>query len=688
MRGQRETIGLQFPVTKADRGLSMGKDFRGQDLRGRSFRGEDLSYADFSDARLGSNDFTGATLTGAKFCRARFGLSRKMWVGGLVLHLMGGVLAGMTAVFSMLFLVAVVQSNLIYLGIHNVYVTGTTISLILFAGFIGWLGIQRNRFDYLLWIILSIVAMAGTESVTTFRGSTFTIAGGVVAAIAALLAIVIAAAVSIATAAVAATVTTVVGATAISKTILIVGVVSSLEAMTISAFFLTYGFYAGFRATRHEEPQLSLLRRARLAIGSFGASRFNGILTEVDFTDADVKHVNFSAAQLIDCTFHGTKNLHLAQTKNTLLAPRKVRELLTSGRSDDHNFANLNLSGANFACMDLHGFDFSRANLSHADFSGCNLSSANLSAVTAITAKFNRATLTDANIQNWNIDARTELAEIICTRVFLGPKQTDPNPPQGEFLPGEFSKLYQQVADTVDFILHSPAELAAFIKAVDKLKKHGGEAIYVQNIERKEESIVVKLKAPDGFDRDQIYHDVRQEFAVQLAQLETAKTYLTAERDKLEAKLGKSQDVLNALLEKMMDRPSNVIHTLENNMTVKRQSIGNISNRDGVINLGDGAKINNKITLAAPEQAQLTALLEQLAQLLQASSLPQDDRTYALKQVDTMRAEVAQSSEPEPGKIQRALNVVQGIVGNLEGLTETGSKIGEVAGRIGEVLGF
>ncbi len=81
-------------------------------------------------------------------------------------------------------------------------------------------------------------------------------------------------------------------------------------------------------------------------------------------------------------------------------------------------------------------------------------------------------------------------------------------------------------------------------------------------------------------------------------------------------------------------------------------------------------------------------MLEQLAQLLQASSLPQDDRTYALKQVDTMRAEVAQSSEPEPGKIQRALNVVQGIVGNLEGLTETGSKIGEVAGKIGEVLGF
>jgi Pentapeptide repeats (8 copies) len=699
----------------------MHEDFKGQDLRGRSFRGLDLSYADFSDARLGSNDFTGATLTGAKFCRARFGLSRKAWAGGFVLQLVVGGLAGLLAAVGASAFFARTESILKFLQITTIAaVFGTTIGLALFFGGVGWVAVQRNRLDYLHWLTAVILA-AGTAvtmvsplnlNLVLAAEAAVTTIGPLAEAVAIAAVVVVIVAVAVAgagtqvgTVAVAVAMAITIDlavievgapgrngttALALASAVARVGAVAGAAAVALAALLSAYGFYLGHRAIRREESQLSLLRRAHLAFASTGASRFTSTLTNVDFTDADVKHVNFSAAQLIDCTFHNTKNLHLAQTKNTLLAPHKVRELLSSRRSDDHDFTNLNLTGANFAGMGLRGFDFAHANLSHADFSGCDLSQANLSAVTAVSAKFNRATLTDANIQNWNIDARTELADIICTRVFLGPNQTDPNPPVGEFLPGEFSKLYQQVADTVDFILHSPAELAAFIRAVDHLKSHGGEDIYVQNIERKEEAIVVKLKAPEGFDRDQIYKDVRQEFVVQLTQLETAKTYLTEERDKLETKLNKNQDVLNSLLEKMVARPSTVIHTLENHMTDKSQTIGNITNRDGVINLGNDNKISNKvsITLAPPEQAQLKALLDQLDQILKASAMPADDRDYALKQVDGMRDVMEQNDQPDPGKIQRALNVVQGIVGNLEGLTETGTRIGEVAGKIGGILGF
>jgi uncharacterized protein YjbI with pentapeptide repeats len=655
----------------------MHENFKGQDLRGRSFRGQDLSYADFSDARLGSNDFTGATLTGAKFCRARFGLSRKAWVGGIVLQMMGGSVAGvLTGVAVSLFFVL---THAIFKGfrITNMAAeSGTMIGLILLIEIIAWSAIQHNRFDYLLWLLMVIIAGAGAGIGAGVGAGVGTIAIGVAGA----LAVGIAVAGAVAGAMAGAVPVAVALVFALPLALSMVGAdveAASLSVSVSNVLFLAYSFYLSHRATRREEPQLSLLRRARLATGSVGASRFTGTLTNVDFTDADVKHANFSAAQLIACTWHGTKNLHLAQTKNTLLAPRKVRELLSSGRSADHDFSNLNLTGASFAGMDLRGFDFAHANLSHADFSGCDLSQANLCAVTAVAAKFNRAPLTDACIQNWNIDARTELADIICTRVFLGPNQTDQNPPEGGFLPGEFSKLYQQVADTVDFILHSPAELAAFIKAVDHLKSHGGEDIYVQNIERKEESIVVKLKAPEGFDRDQIFKEARQEFALQLAKAETTVTLLS-----------NHNDLLNSLLNAMVSRPINLIQQMENHMTDKSITTGDISNRDGVVNLGNHNKISNKITLAPPEQAQLKALLDQLDQILKSSAMPTGDRDYALKQVDGMREVAAQDEPVEPGKIQRALNVVQGIVGNLDGLTQTASQIGEVAGKIGGVLGF
>ena len=142
----------------------------------------------------------------------------------------------------------------------------------------------------------------------------------------------------------------------------------------------------------------------------------------------------------------------------------------------------------------------------------------------------------------------------------------------------------------------------------------------------------------------------------------------------------------------MVNRPINITQQLESHMNDKRQSIGNISNGDGVITVGNDNKIGNKINksapLAPPELAQLKALLDQIDQILKASTIPADDRAYALKQVGGMRDAVEQSAEPEPAKIQNALNVVQGIVGNLDGLTQTATQIGEVAGKIGGILGF
>ncbi len=115
-----------------------------------------------------------------------------------------------------------------------------------------------------------------------------------------------------------------------------------------------------------------------------------------------------------------------------------------------------------------------------------------------------------------------------------------------------------------------------------------------------------------------------------MAKAETAVTLLTENRD-----------FLYPLLKDLANRPINITQQLESNMNDNRQSIGNISNVDGVITVGNDNKIVNKINksaaLAPPELAQLKALLDQLDQTIKASAIPADDRAYALKQVSGMR---------------------------------------------------
>ncbi len=319
----------------------MGKDFSGQDLRGKSFKGQDLRGADFSDAKLGGVDFSGADLSGAKFCRAQMGKSGKgLIVVAGVMQLFVGVVAGFLNLFGMVLLVLLFEAALKGAGLSvTAHILEITAIFALLSSFVIWLAVQRQRFDYLAWLFLTIVACAlplvGADAATSAfwnmiasaighsLGATIcaAVAGGGALAVAGGVAPAVAGGVAL------------MGALAISRASKITG--TGGVALAVAAIiFIRLGVILGRRAIQKEEPQLSLLRRLQLTIRCINATNFTAAnLSATNFSGANLQHARFTGAKLQGCIWQDAQNLHLAQTRNTLPAPRQVRVLLTTGNS-------------------------------------------------------------------------------------------------------------------------------------------------------------------------------------------------------------------------------------------------------------------------------------------------------------------------------------------------------------------
>jgi uncharacterized protein YjbI with pentapeptide repeats len=262
----------------------------------------------------------------------------------------------------------------------------------------------------------------------------------------------------------------------------------------------------------------------------------------VDFSNTDLKYTRFKNAKFHNCNFHQTQNHHLALTENTPLEPRRVRDLVIDGIITDKNFATL----------DLRGLDFSHLNLQNFDFSHANLSGANLS----------HTQLTGATLEGWNIDTETRLDDIDCRYYYYlenGAKKR--MPPEGEeYGAGEFTRIFQKIANTIDFIAHNEMELAAIKLSVEQVRvESGNDDIRVQAIEEKDGFIVVKVTVPKTEDRGVLYHEVnvlKQDYEakiqglmaekhIQIGTIETLKEQLKEQRDDFLAAI-KEGKIINA----------------------------------------------------------------------------------------------------------------------------------------------
>lgn len=339
------------------------------------------------------------------------------------------------------------------------------------------------------------------------------------------------------------------------------------------------------------------------------------------------------------------------------------------------NFSDLDLQGLSFSGLKLFGVNFFRTNLSDVDFCDCDLRETNFSEATVLGTNFARAQLTGAIIDQWNTDKRTCFDGVDCEYVYTKRDKSFKNPPQGTFKPGEFSKLYQEIANTVDFIVHTPEELQALLRAIESIKQQGGE-IVIQSLERKNESVVVRTQSPEAIDKAAIYAQVREEMdsQIQLLKSEHEKQLLTQRIELSEKYHDKTMDSLIRMASQF-NRPSSII------MNDHSRTITNSTLTNSATNLGDHSTVSNNV-IEQVADAQLRTDLQKLHDLLAHSTLPADDKKQAQQSV----TELAQASDKPAAErksiARRSLAFLKELREDLGSMADLGVQYGETLARV------
>jgi uncharacterized protein YjbI with pentapeptide repeats len=394
------------------------------------------------------------------------------------------------------------------------------------------------------------------------------------------------------------------------------------------------------------DPQFAALRRWILAWQSSPGTDFrDAVLTGIDFRGADFRFARLAGPRdLTRARFRDARNLHLADVVGTILAERRVRDLLVTGQGDGADLDHADLHGAWLVGASLRGARLTDAELTGADLTNADLTDADLSRATLIGADLTGAVLTGALLDGWNIDAATRLDGIVADHVFLAAEPDGSRRerrPQGDggFGPGDFTMLFQQALATVDLIFRNGIDWDAFRSAFDDLRAYHGSrtgrapddtGVYVRSIENGAEGqLVVRVAVPADADKDADYRRMVASYEAEVGRL-------TAERDGLVGELGHSRELLtaerryNATLEHLIDKAQTppIINVFQQNAPEARQmTTGDTFNLSGDFR---GSNVNMKSRLAhvaqtidtlpdtdAATRTELTRLVGELADLLQ-----------------------------------------------------------------------
>jgi uncharacterized protein YjbI with pentapeptide repeats len=674
------------------------RDFRGESLRGGNFRGADLAEADFSGCDIRGANFSRANLTGVKFAGAKAGLPKR-WVVILLFVILLSILGSIVFI-----LLASVGVSLIFDGTilldqvggnpKNAKTGGIIVGSILSISlsFISYIIFRRNIVTGAFILTISAILFFPIF-LAVFTGGALAIAAIVMCTLSIGLALVIFSSKAV----------SYLLAFAISFSVFALNYAGlTTESASIAKIFaiilyLLLGSISWLTLKRESrDPWLRQIVIAFAAIG--GTSFFQANLTEADFTGARLKNTNFNRAILKKTCFQQAIKLELARPGNTLLANPRIREFLIDSRTGSgKDFAQANLRGAYLDGANLQTANLRLANISEASLQYANLAGANLTEVNAVNTDLRHATLTGACVENWNIDATTQLDEIDCQYIYLLNGQKERRPSSGEFQPGEFTKLFAEMFDTVDLIFRNGVDWKAFIAALKEVQVQNEDTpLQVQSIANKGDGvIVVKVHVPPDTDKEKIHQEFNQNYQLQLAAIEAQyKAQLTAKETEIAIYRQQSVDMME-ITKTLANRPINVEAKAMSN---SNDSSPNITIRDiknSAVNfgkiIGDVTNTINQIAAdASPENAQLKALLQELTQAIEIDShLDVEEKAEAANQVK----KIAQASQnPDDAglqkKAQRAVNFLETIAKALEPASKLAQACQKALPIILGILGF
>ncbi|MDJ0729398.1 MAG: pentapeptide repeat-containing protein [Crocosphaera sp.] len=502
------------------------RDFRNLSLRGQSFREQNLSGADFSGCDLRGTNFKQAILKATIFRQAKAGL-QKRWVIILVLiSWLISAFSGFLSIFSATFIVYFFRSDREKVEAILGIIVILLLILILIA-------IIRQGLNVAFAFAFAFAgafafAFAVTFAVVRAGAVTFSVATAVGGAVAVTFAVAVVGAVAVTFAVTFA----IAGAFAITFAVTFVGAgtffVGAFDFAGSFAFTLLGG-YLGWRSLKGD-PRDKWIRRIAIPFATIGGTSFYGAdLTEADFTEATLKSTDFREANLTRTCWRKTKKIDRIRPGKTLLADESVRDLMVTGKGENQSYEKADLRGANLNGVNLNYANLKFADLSEATLKEADLDYANLTEVNAIETNFTGAKMTGVCLEAWNIDSNTKLDEVDCQFVYLlehpKPKTDDRErrPSSGIFQPGEFTKLFQEVLNTVDLIFQDGIDWKAFVTAFKKLQIQNEDvALEIQSIENKGNGVViVKVAVPPDTNKEKIHEDFTQNYNLGIKALET-----------------------------------------------------------------------------------------------------------------------------------------------------------------------
>jgi uncharacterized protein YjbI with pentapeptide repeats len=215
-------------------------------------------------------------------------------------------------------------------------------------------------------------------------------------------------------------------------------------------------------------------------------------------------------------------------------------------------FNGANITFANFQQANLQKSFFYAANAIDCNFFNADLTDACLAAMRGIDANFSEANLTGVCIEDWNINTKTKLQNILCNFVYnksgwdddgeFLPSDRLPHDPAINFKVGEFERFIQKAQNTVDLIFTNGIDWQAFLQAFLKLKSETGDELSIYSIEDKWDGyFVVRVNVPPDADKKEI------------------ETLLKVKDTQIEGYRRENTNLLN-LLQTALQQPSQAFH--------------------------------------------------------------------------------------------------------------------------------
>ncbi len=711
----------------------MPPDYSGQNLRGRSFKGQNLTGANFSKADIRGADFTNAILKNADFTGAKAGLQRRWVIGLLIVSWLLAAISGCGSIPLGMLITYIFDTNFtekFLTGLLSVVAVAVFFVFAICKGLTA--GLKFAVFSFVLTSGLGNVFgglgalyFARTQPTATwgefaFILSTFRrVAQAFALAEAGVVAVVITFAVAFVFIEFRAVAGGIVGAGTGVFAFLTEGIFVEFGAVVFALAFILPNAYIGWRSLAGNEKD-AWVRSFALAFAATGGTSFrNADLTDADFTGATLKNTDFRKANLRRTRFYEAKKLDFARVEDTILTKLTVLKLLVTGNGRGKSYAGADFKGANLIGADLNEANLKGADISKATFQGACLEKANLTFTQAVDTDFTSAQMTGACVEAWNIESTTKLNNVDCRFVYLledpkpGTDDRERRPSSGEFQPGEFTKLFEEVLNTVDLIFRDGIDWKAFVNAFKNVQVENQDTeLAIQSIGNKGDGfVVVKLDVPLDADKEKIHSDFTNNYQLALQAVEEKyKAQLQAKDEQIVIYRQQSGD-MKEIISLLANKPINVQvdNKLENkNMTNSNDSsskidiggIGNNAGRD--VTIGDGAlnfgeisggvtkTINELPTSPEPEKPGIKELLTQLQTAIEAdTNLNEEDKAEALEQVKAL-AEAGKN--PKEGAMQKsaktAMKILKGTISSLPSAATLVEECGKVLPLISGFLGL